>query len=201
VREDERVAISRELHDDLGQALTAVKIDLGLIRQATSDSEIVSGINKVIDLVGVSIKTVQRLTARLRPQIIDDLGLEAAIEWYTSEFAERSRIKIALDIDPGINFSTDSSMVIFRIIQESLTNIARHSGAGKVEISLKKTNGSISLMISDDGQGISDDQIISNKSFGIMSMKERAGSLGGDFSITGDPGYGTVIHLNLPYTN
>ena len=198
VREDERVAISRELHDDLGQALTAVKIDLGIIKQNVSDCEVVIKINKVSSLVGDTIKTVQRLTSQLRPEIIDDLGLEAAIEWYTKEFAQRNGIGIFLDIDSGIFISPDASLIIFRIMQESLTNIARHSMANRVDISLMRNGDNIYFRISDNGVGITEDEIKSKKSFGIISMKERAASLGGTFEICRENDCGTVIKLIFP---
>jgi len=198
VRENERVAISRELHDDLGQALTAVKIDLGIIRQNVFDSETVLKINKVSALVGDTIRTVQRLTSQLRPAIIDDLGLEAAIEWYTKEFSLRNRIEILLDIDPKLIVTNEASLIIFRIMQESLTNISRHSKATVVNIELSKNKESINFMISDNGLGITENEINSKKSFGIMSMNERAVSLGGTFNISSPNNNGTIINLSLP---
>jgi PAS domain S-box-containing protein len=198
VREDERVAISRELHDDLGQALTAVKIDLGTIRQMTHDKEVAARVKKVSDLVSDTIKTVQRLTSQLRPQIIDDLGLVSAIEWYTSEFEERSHIKINLDLSPELNVEPDTSMIIFRIMQEALTNVARHSNATKVEIGLIQKGQNLCFSMSDNGIGITEGQLTSRKSFGIISMKERAGSLGGSFEISGGDDGGTLIQLNFP---
>jgi len=199
VREKERLAISRELHDELGQALTAVKIDLGIIRRAISDNEETTvKINKVSSLVSETIKTVQRLTSQLRPQIIDDLGLDAAIEWYTNEYAERNGIKVLLNIDTAISFSPEASLIIFRIMQESLTNIARHSGATRVDITLVKNGDNINFRISDNGTGITEKQIRSKKSFGIMSMMERAASLGGTFDIYHENEGGTVIMLIFP---
>jgi PAS domain S-box-containing protein len=198
VREDERVAISRELHDDLGQALTAVKIDLGNIKQNISDSDVISRINKVSALVSDTIKTVQRLTSQLRPQIIDDLGLEAAIEWYTKEFEERSKVKIILDIESGAVVGPEASLIIFRIMQEALTNIARHSKASSVHIILSKTGSFVNFSISDNGIGISEKEINSKKSFGIISMRERAASLGGTFDICFENCSGTVIKLVFP---
>jgi signal transduction histidine kinase len=199
VRENERIAISRELHDDLGQSLTAVKIDLGIIKQKVSNNdEVVLKINKVTALVGETIKTVQRLTSELRPDIIDDLGLEAAIEWYTNEFAQRTGIEMLLTMDPGISISPGDSLTIFRVMQESLTNIARHSKATKVEIELCRTNGFISLRISDNGIGITEEQRNSRHSFGLISMKERAASLEGTFEISSEKGEGTSIRIFLP---
>jgi PAS domain S-box-containing protein len=201
VRENERKAISRELHDDLGQALTAVKIDLGIIRQSVNDSDVVLKINKVSALVSETIKTVQRLTSQLRPEIIDDLGLEAAIEWYTKEFAIRNGVEVFLNIDSEIDVSPNNSLTLFRIMQESLTNIARYSKATHVEIGLNKNNTSINFTISDNGIGITEDEIKSKRSFGIISMKERAASLGGIFDIFHKNSGGTKIKITLPLTN
>ncbi len=200
VRENERVAISRELHDDLGQALTAVKIDLGMIRQQISDVEIISKIRKVSTLVSDTIKTVQRLTSQLRPDIIDDLGLEAAIEWYTSEFAQRVGVQVVLDMDSSITISPDVSLIVFRIMQESLTNIARHSRADRVDLALSRKGDQITLRISDNGIGITEQQLKAKDSFGLISMKERALSMGGIFAISSEPGKGTVINLIVPVT-
>jgi PAS domain S-box-containing protein len=198
VRENERVSISRELHDDLGQALTAVKIDLGIIKQNVSDSDVILKINKVSALVGDTIKTVQRLTSQLRPEIIDDLGLDAAIEWYTNEFSNRNGVKVFLDMDPGLSISPNDSLALFRIMQESLTNIARHSMANHVEIGICKTGDSLSFRISDNGIGITEDKIKSKKSLGIISMKERAASLGAYFEIYRKTEGGTMINIILP---
>lgn len=198
VRENERIAISRELHDDLGQALTAVIIDLRIIRQNVSDPKVILKIDKVSALVGDTIHTVQQLTSQLRPSIIDDLGLEAAIEWYTKEFAERNNIEVALEIDSEIDIPAEASLNLFRIVQESLTNISRHSKATHIDIGLHKTLESVCFIISDNGIGISDNEINSKKSFGIMSMRERARSLGGVFDIYRENGHRTTIKLIIP---
>jgi len=197
-RENERTVISRELHDDLGQVLTAIKIHMGLIRHTISDDELILKINKTTDLVSEAIKSVKRITAQLRPEILDELGLEAAIRWYTKEFTERTGIKISLGIISGIVIPTDSSLTIFRIIQESLTNISRHSGASRAYISLSKTENRINLRISDNGVGITDDDVKSKKSFGIISMKERVAFLSGTFDVYSEKGHGTVIKIVIP---
>jgi PAS domain S-box-containing protein len=198
VREEERISISRELHDDLGQALTAVKIDLGLISQKVTGSDVGLKINKVNALVGETIKTVQRITSQLRPPIIDDLGLVAAIDWYTNEFVQRTGIEVLHTMDSKISMSAQASLIIFRIMQESLTNIARHSKATHVEIVLSNGGDFIDFSISDNGIGISETKINSKESFGIISMKERTASLGGTFDINYKRGCGTEIKLMLP---
>jgi len=197
-RESERKMIARELHDELGQALTAVKIDLRIIKQHISDQEVNLKIDKTSDLVGETIKTVQRLTSQLRPEIIDDLGLNAAIKWYTKEFAQRNGIEIFLDMDSEIAISPDDSLTLFRIMQESLTNVARHSKANHVVIKLIHENGIVNFRISDNGIGISDHEINAKKSFGIIGIKERASSLAGSCEIYSEDGYGTIINLTFP---
>jgi len=201
VRENERVSISRELHDDLGQALTAVKIDLASIKQEVTDMSTILKINKTSALVSDTIKTVQRITSQLRPQIIDDLGLETAIEWYTKEFEQRSRIKIFLDIDSSLVLAPDVALILFRIMQEALTNIARHSKASTVVIKLFKSRDKVNFSISDNGIGITEDNINSTKSFGIINMKERAASLGGILEIYREDGRFTIINLVFSLSN
>ena len=201
IREEERVAISRELHDDLGQSLTAVKIDLGIIKESIADKQVVNRINDVAKLVSATIKTVQKITSQLRPEIIDNLGLEAAIEWYTQEYSKRNNIEIHLDINTGILIPPDDSLIVFRIMQESLTNISRHAKASKIEIKLSKNGDYIELSISDNGIGITESEIKSKKSFGIIGMMERAASLGGNFNIYNKNGYGTVTKLLFPIKN
>ena len=155
VREKERVIISRELHDDLGQALTAVMIDLGSLKHIIADEPKAKlKIDKISALVNDTIKTVQRLTSQLRPQIIDDLGLDAAVEWYAKDFGERTGIKIEIKLEPVTNITSEISLIIFRILQESLTNIARHSNATKAVIKLFVHEKMTRFEITDNGIGI-----------------------------------------------
>lgn len=198
VRGNERKSISRDLHDDLGQALTAVIMDLAIIRRDVSDTKVVARINKVSSLVSETIKTIQRLTYQLRPDIIDDLGIDAAIEWYTKEYALRNKIKVILNLDSEISISPESSLTIFRIMQESLTNIARHARATQVEIKLKQSRDSILFKISDNGIGIKDEELMAKKSFGIIGMKERAASIGASCDIYRGNEKGTTIKLIFP---
>jgi len=148
--------------------------------------------------VGNTIKSVQRITSQLRPEIIDDLGLEAAIDWYTKEFSKRYGIEVFLDIDSEIPISKDKSLPLFRIVQESLTNIARHARAKHVEILLNKQGDVIQLVVADNGVGITEDEINSKKSFGIMSMSERTASLGGSFEISRGNDFGSKILVTFP---
>lgn len=197
-RENERLNIARELHDDLGQALTAVKIDLEIITQNTSDSIVKEKLQDVKVLVGDTIRTVQRITSQLRPEIIDDLGLEAAINWYTKEFSLRYGIEVFLDIESGIAISNDDALPLFRIMQESLTNVARHADATQIEIVLRQQGSFIHFEVRDNGVGITEAEIKSKKSFGIMSMKERTASLGGTFNISRRVKFGSKIVISFP---
>ncbi|MBW8332057.1 MAG: PAS domain S-box protein [Prolixibacteraceae bacterium] len=197
-RENERLNIARELHDDLGQALTAVKIDLEIIKQHASDTIVKGKLEDVKVLVGDTIRTVQRITSQLRPEIIDDLGLEAAIDWYTKEFSQRYGIEVFLDIESGIPISNDDALPLFRIMQESLTNIARHAQATHIEILLCQQGDFIQFEVTDNGVGITEAKINSKKSFGIMSMKERTASLGGTFKISRRDKFGSKIEILFP---
>lgn len=198
VRENERVVIARELHDDLGQALTAVRIDLGILKQGVGDNDQKSKIDEISELVRETIYTVQRITSELRPQIIDDLGLEAAIEWYSNEFSQRNKLQIVRRVETGIQLSPSAALVIFRIMQESLTNVSRYAKASKVEIELKVNGKNLEFSVSDNGVGISETGINSRKSFGIIGMKERAASLGGTFQISGASERGTTVRISFP---
>ena len=201
VRESERVALSRELHDDLGQSLTAIKIDLGMIRKKVADPEVLSRLSKTADLVSSTIKTVQRLTSELRPQIIEDLGLAEAVSWYAGDFRERTGIGMELNLDKQFVASSRISLVFFRILQESLTNVARHSQATRVIITLSGSDGWLRLRISDNGKGITAEQVSARDSFGIISMQERALSLGGALAILPGTEGGTEVSLDVPLTS
>jgi PAS domain S-box-containing protein len=199
VREEERKLISRELHDELGQALTAIKIDLGALKLSIDDKKsIKSKVEKISSLVSDSIVTVQRLTSELRPHVLDDLGLEAAIKWYTDQFIKRTGLSIILNIDRNIELPSEIQLVIFRIIQESLTNVARHSKAKHIELNFFRTGNNVLLEIQDDGIGISEEDKKSSKSLGLFNMSERAKEIGGKLIIESTKKQGTKICLTVP---
>jgi PAS domain S-box-containing protein len=199
IREEERKLIARELHDDLGQALTAVKIDLRSLKSTLkNDNSSLNKIDKINSLVVDSIGTIKRITSDLRPHILDDLGLIPAIEWYTDEFKDRTKKKLSLSLEKNIDLPKEMEIVIFRILQESLTNIAKHSGAEKVTIEMKKAANHIILVIWDNGIGINPKEIKSAKSFGLLNMKERAREISGSLSIVSGPDIGTKISLLIP---
>jgi PAS domain S-box-containing protein len=200
VREQERKRISAELHDELGQQLTGLKLDLVWLagrakegRQATAEQ-----IDAMRHLLDTAISSVRRIAADLRPLILGDLGFGEAVKWQTAEFAKRSGLAITMDL-PGAEHVHDDARAtaLFRIVQESLTNIARHSGAASVEIRLMAEADQLVLTVRDDGSGIAPGTPRSN-GIGLVSMRERATALGGQLRIASIPGRGTTIEVTLP---
>ncbi len=201
IREKERLSLARELHDDLGQALTAIKMDLmfSMSSLREEDELLKKKLNSAMDLTAHSIKTTQQITSELRPSMIDDLGLIPAVEWYTSQFMERSSIKINLDIDVEESaFKNDFKINIYRILQECLTNAARHSKASRVSIKFKKQNNNVILTINDNGIGLESSKLTDPNSFGLIGLKERAYSLNGKISFKGKKNKGTLVEVVFP---
>ncbi|MDZ7765690.1 MAG: PAS domain S-box protein [Melioribacteraceae bacterium] len=200
LREEERSELAREIHDDLGQALTAIKLDLSAIKNIEDDRlKLRRKTESAIDLTNQTIKTVQELTSQLRPGIIDDLGLLPAIEWYSNQFAERTGKDVRLSIKVEENDIEESSKItIYRIVQESLTNASRHSGASRVSLKLERKADDLVLSINDNGKGISKNALNKLTSFGLIGMRERAYSIGGEIKIAGKKDRGTTIKLVIP---
>lgn len=200
VREEERAGIARELHDEMGQALTALKMDLSWLnrRLARNDGSLVEKVKAMSRLTDTTIRRVKRLSTELRPGILDDLGLAAAIEWQVEEFEQRTGIECDVSVDGVIILQQDCSTAIFRIFQEALTNIARHAKATKVRASLKEEDGKLVLEVRDNGIGITEKQICDAKSFGIMGMRERVYPWGGEVKINGILGEGTTVRVSIP---
>lgn len=201
IREEERKLIAREIHDELGQVLTVLKIQLSLLPKKIEEKskEIVDQIRSLTKLVDNTIESVQKITAKLRPDILDELGIVSAIEWQTKQFTENTGIacerllpKDEIKIDP------DRSTALFRILQESLTNVARHSNASKVNVILEKDSEQLHLEITDNGKGITNNQINNINSLGILGMKERALVFGGEFIIKSSMGSGTTVKIKFP---
>jgi len=201
VREEERTMIAQEIHDELGQVLTALKIQISLLaNKLNNDQEpLKQKINSLSDMIDASVESVQKISSKLRPGILDELGLIAAIEWQTEEFEKLTSIKCSLVLPKEeLVLEKDKSTAIFRIFQEALTNIARHSQATKAQISLLNFQSNIFLEIQDNGRGISQDQIKDFKSLGIHGMEERAMVFGGQVYIEGISGKGTKVKVEIP---
>jgi signal transduction histidine kinase len=206
VREDERTLVAREIHDELGQALTALKMDLSWLAKklASNRRSLADKVSSMIQLVNATIQTVKRLTARLRPGLLDDLGLAAAIEWQAEEFQTHTGIRCRMNISPSEEefiLDRERSTALFRIFQEALTNVARHSGATEVSGRLMMNENGIELSLQDNGRGITGKQISSSRSYGIMGMRERAQFLGGRLEIDGADASGTAIRVTIPLEN
>lgn len=201
VREQERTLIAREIHDELAQDLTALKMDLSWLgKRLPQDQKPLSDKTQSMNsLIDTTIKTVKRISAELRPGILDDLGLIAAIEWQADEFQNRTGIICHLAFDPEeITVDQERATVIFRIFQETLTNVVRHAQAKKVTVALKERAGKLTLRVKDNGKGITEEQISHAQSFGLIGMRERVYPWGGTVSISGTPGKGTTVLVNLP---
>jgi two-component system sensor histidine kinase UhpB len=200
VREEERTRIAREVHDELGQALTGLKIDLSwLAGKLPGARGLQTKMKSMSAQIDATIHTVRRIATELRPGVLDSLGLAAAIEWQAAEFQERTGIRCEMKIDVTEkiwerNFST----ACFRIFQETLTNIIRHANATCVEVRLAQDDHELVLTVSDNGRGITETEIAHPRSIGLAGMKERATQVGGEVSFSGQPGQGTVVTLRVP---
>lgn len=203
VREEERTRISREIHDELGQALTALKMDLSWIirRLNPYDETLHRKARDMSNLVDMNIQTVKRISSELRPGLLDVLGLTAALEWQIREFHERTGIKCKLKVTPPeISPNKEMSTTVFRIFQETLTNVARHAEASRVTVTLECKVRSLILLVKDNGRGITCGEISSPASIGLMGMKERANFLGGQIEIKGARGKGTSVRVVFPFS-
>lgn len=200
VREEERTRIAREIHDELGQVLTGLRLDLTRLATHLPAGQVAvrDDMRAMLTLVDTSIQTV-RLATDLRPSVLDDLGLVAALEWQTQEFQGRTGIPcrfLAREAEFGPDPAVDTA--VFRICQETLTNVARHAGASEVTIRLQEEAGALVLTVADNGRGITDQGLANRTSLGLLGMRERARLLGGKVSIDGRPGGGTTVSVHIP---
>ena len=198
IREEERKNIAREIHDELGQLLTALKIDIkvALVKES-NEHELGEKINSMTDLIDMTIQNVRRIASELRPVILDDFGLNAAILWHAKEIEKRTGIKFKITTIPeDITMDKNKSVIIYRIIQELLTNIIRHARATKVEIKLKHRDNKLFVFVKDNGIGIEEN--LDRKSFGLLGIKERVQYWRGVLHIKGKHGKGTSVTIILP---
>ncbi len=199
VREEERANIAREIHDELGQIMTAIRMDVSWLKGRYSDHEVVAGkTSAILKLIDTTIKSVRRICTELRPDLLDHLGIGAAIQWQAEEFQDRTGILCEVDVEEGIEVDGDRSIALFRIFQEALTNVLRHANATKVTASLKNVNGPAILKISDNGKGITEEEISKPDSFGLLGMRERVYPWRGRVSINGSADKGTIIEVIIP---
>ena len=199
IRENERALISREIHDQIGQSLTALKLDLNWMdKYVDADPDAAAKLQGMIVLVTDTIKDVQRISSELRPGILDDLGLAAAIEWYCDEFEKRTAVKCSLKLDGSIIGNPQKNLVFFRVLQEALTNVIRHANASSAAIELHQTQKGMTLAIQDNGIGITREKIESATSLGLIGMRERIKQFGGKVDISSKKGLGTKLTVLIP---
>jgi len=202
VREEERRVMAREIHDQIGQSLTALKLDLAWLRKqldgqaSPAVAARTAGMDGLIDQI---LGTARRVSADLRPPVLDDLGLAAAIAWLARELEERTGIQSELDLPPeGPAFAPEVALTLFRIAQEALTNVVRHAGAHRVRIELRAADGAAVLRIADDGRGVTREELERPNALGLLGMRERALVVGGSVSVTGSAGQGTTVTVKVP---
>jgi signal transduction histidine kinase len=200
VREEQRTRISRELHDELGQLLTGIRMEVSWLGRHLPSGEgtMIDKIGSVKNQIDQTIASVRRISSELRPLVLDDLGFAAAATWYVDQFSARTGLLVGLalpTIDPQRGDAVATAL--FRIVQESLTNVVRHANAKKVEIRLDFLEGNWVLTITDDGDGFVHDRGRPGH-IGLIGMRERAQTLGGHFSVTSEPGAGTKITVRIP---
>jgi signal transduction histidine kinase len=200
-REEERARVAREIHDELGQVLTAIKIDLNaLIPSVTAGPGPNSQrLQAVFWLLDEAIHSVRRIGTDLRPGVLDDLGLAAAIEWAVEEFQARTGIETYVSLPDGdLALDEERATALFRILQEALTNVARHAHATRVTVRLAQEHGDLSLEVRDNGTGFQQEQLAGSRSLGILGMRERAILLAGEFNISGTLEKGTTVKVRIP---
>jgi signal transduction histidine kinase len=201
-REEERAALARELHDELGQTLTALKLEIGRTAAALKGipaPAVMDRLQSLIGLVEIGVAMVQRVTTRLRPPALDHLGLAEAIRWEALTFRARTGLRCHVTAErSGTALTPKQQMALFRIFQETLTNIVRHAQASAVRVRLTERRGVMALRISDNGRGITSAELADVRSIGLLGMRERAGQAGGSLEIAGFPGKGTIVTVTVP---
>ena len=201
VREEERTSIAREIHDQLGQAMTALRMELSWLHRKLTDSSgaVSERMQSMLSMIDDATSTVQDLSSRLRPAALDDLGLPAAIESEVREFGRRTDVEYAVEVpQDGLDVDPDRATGVFRILQEALTNVARHAEASRVEVQLRKDGDDLVLRVRDDGKGISERDVSGSDSFGLLGMRERAIALRGSVTIEPSANGGTTVTARVP---
>ena len=202
IREKERMDIAREIHDELGQTLTTLKMDLFWVKNRLPGDErhLHEKLHSMVELVDKTGESVHRIVAELRPGLLDDLGLSAAIEWQAEEFQRRTGIPCEVYVDAeDMVANQDISTALFRIFQETLTNTVRHAHASRVHVRLQEKDDEIMLEVSDNGRGITNEEISHPQSFGLLGIRERVHLLKGKVTIVGIPDKGTTLTVHIPF--
>lgn len=197
-REEERRHLSRELHDELGQHLTAVRIELAALGR-DSDATVRARLADLMTRVDTIVTSVRRIAADLRPAMLDDLGLEAALEWLIKDWASRGRTAIHYRLDPlEVDLNDAAKTAVYRIVQEALTNVSRHAQASEVQVSLQREGDALHIVVEDDGVGLAPDAASKRHSHGLRGIRERARALGGRAEMTDRAPCGCRLSVHLP---
>jgi len=207
IREEEKIAVAREIHDDLGQMLVALKIEIGLFNQkmkkgnSLKSNEIISEFDEISEMVDKTIKTTRRIMSGLRPEIIDSLGFIEAGKLYVNEFEERNDITCQFESEISeLNINSQQAVALFRILQEALTNIVKHAKASAIKIHFSTQSDKFIMEISDNGIGFDENHKVRPDSYGMIGMKERVLLLDGELNISSKPGEGTCLRVEMPYS-
>src|SRR5687768_13690866 len=199
VREEERIHIAREIHDELGQALTGLKFDINALAKGCSAdpavAERTANLGQAIDRI---INSVRRIASGLRPEVLDEIGLSAAVEWQAREFQRRTGVRCLVEISEGFaDPDKERSTALFRIFQELLTNVARHANATRVSVHLTDEEA-LRLKVEDNGRGIQEQEFESPRSLGFLGLRERVLAFGGSIEVKGQEGKGTCVDVAIP---
>jgi two-component system sensor histidine kinase UhpB len=195
VQEHERRRIARELHDEVGQTLTGVMLQVEGLATAIPEP-LREQLDELRETARAGTEEVRRIASRLRPEALEDLGLQSALSALATAFAEQARVRVERRLEPSLPLSEEHELVVYRVAQEALTNVARHANASEVELCLERAEKHVVLTVGDDGRGLSSDAVPS--SHGITGMRERAMLIGAQLTITGPPSGGTKVQLSIP---
>jgi signal transduction histidine kinase len=207
VRESERSRLARAVHDEIGAALTAIKIDVAQVRQGLEKlgrgrkggEHLLQLSDDASHLIDSTMDTVRRISMEMRPAILDEFGLVAALDWQLHEFQKRTQLKCIYNVQPGKSQVTpEAATAVFRVFQEILTNVARHAHATSVTVRLHEEDGHLVLSVRDDGQGFDRDRATAAGSLGLLGMNERVRHLGGAADVQSTPGEGTSVKVRIP---
>lgn len=199
-REQEMSRIARELHDELGQGLTSLKMDISWLREhlGSPSPEVKAKIAAMQVLLDGTVSATRRISSNLRPLMLDDLGLMAAAEWQVQNFSHRTGIRTELAMGPDLDLGDPYATTVFRVLQESLTNVAKHADATAVEVSISREGDSVNLFVRDNGRGFITGEAPGPSSFGLLGMRERVALLKGAVRVESTPGLGTTVEMHLP---
>lgn len=200
IREEEKARLARELHDELAQALTALKMDALWVRDHAGmrPASVAAKLTEMVEMIDRTVAATRRMASDLRPLLLDDLGLVPAIDWLASSFSQRCGIACSLSVNEQLELGEPYATAVFRIVQESLNNIAKHAAASQVAITLEKTLNAVKLVVQDDGCGFFPGAVRKPQSLGLPGLRERALLLGGGVVIDSAPGKGTRVEVSIP---